>query len=62
MPPSRGVYGFDLVSICSLGLGERNLCAFLGYRVLLDGGVDLFLGDFAWRMHLTVSFFISVCV
>ena len=55
MPPSLGVYGFDLVSTCSLELGERNLCAFLGYRVLLDGGAGLFLGDFAWRKHLSVS-------
>jgi hypothetical protein len=55
MPPSHGVYEFDLVSTCSLELDGRNLCAFLGYRVLLDGGVGLFLGDFAWRMHLIIS-------
>ena len=59
MLPSRGVYGFDLVSTYSLELGERNLYAFLDYRVLLDGGAGLFLGDFAWRKHLTVSFLIS---
>jgi hypothetical protein len=59
MPPSHGVYGFDLVSTCSLELGGHNLCAFLGYRVLLDGAVGLFLGDSAWRMHLFVSSFAS---
>jgi len=55
MPPSREVYGFDLVSTCNLGLGGRNLYVFLGYRVLLDARVGLFLCDFAWRMHLSVS-------
>jgi hypothetical protein len=55
MPPFHGVYGFDLVSTCNLELGGRNLCAFLGYQVLLDGGVGLFLGDLVLRMHLFVS-------
>lgn len=55
MPLSLGVYEFDPVSICSLELGEHNLCAFLDYRAFVGGAVALFLDDSASRTHLWVS-------